>query len=105
MNKLFLLLVLCAVAVNARWSLNYQGKAEGDDHDHDHDELDWWEHSTFYQVRHVYSKAHEIENNFLSCHRSTRDHSKTVTAMVLEISTESSKSFLTWLSLESPVLG
>lgn len=49
--KTLILVLLCAVIVNARWSIHYGSKQakQADGHDHDH-ELDWWEHGVFYQV-------------------------------------------------------
>lgn len=57
--KTLVLLFLCAVAVNARFSIYAAGKAEGDEHDHG---LDWWEHGVFYQVTkpHTFSELCEI---------------------------------------------
>lgn len=51
MMKLVLIL-LCAALVNARWSIHYGAKDHDEDHEHVHDQLDWWEHSVFYQVSH-----------------------------------------------------
>lgn len=45
--KIFVIILLCAVIVNARWSLHYSAKQD----DHDHEELDWWENGVFYQVK------------------------------------------------------
>lgn len=56
MKKLFCLL-LCIVAVNARWSLHYGAKQDKND---DSDlELDWWENGVFYQASEA-AKACEV---------------------------------------------
>lgn len=44
--KTLILVLFCAVFVNARWSINYGAKHEGH-------APDWREYSVFYQVNHV----------------------------------------------------
>lgn len=51
--KKLLLIILCAVLVNARWSINYGAREEASNSDL---VLDWWEHGVFYQVK--------LRNNF-----------------------------------------
>lgn len=61
--KTLVIVLLCAVLADARWSF-YSSKA---DHDHDHDhELDWWEHGVFYQVKYEIKKLRNCFNKILN---------------------------------------
>lgn len=75
--KNLVLVLLCVVAVNARWSVNYGAKADGD-------ELDWWEHGVFYQVSSFVSDVFRQVVNLINVLRSTHARSKTATAMESE---------------------
>lgn len=46
--KAIVLVLLCVVVVNARWSLNYGSKA--DTVEYDDGDLDWFENAVFYQI-------------------------------------------------------
>lgn len=49
--KTLILILLCAVIVNARVSITYGAKTAQAKHDGVDHELDWWEHGVFYQVK------------------------------------------------------
>ena len=88
MRNLALIILLCAVVVNARWSLHYGAKDHDDGHDdHDHEHLDWWEHGVFYQVS--YFKLLVRLKVKKTVFRYIQDHSKTVMVMEMEIFKES----------------
>lgn len=80
MMEKFILVLFFAMFVNARWSINYGTKHHDE---HEHDELDWWEHSVFYQVSVPVNFVETILIEVIS--RSTQDHLKTAMAMEMEI--------------------
>lgn len=75
--KFLIFVLLCVVAVNARWSVHYGAKADGD-------ELDWWEHGVFYQVSSFVSDAFRQVFDAINVLRFTHARSKTATAMESE---------------------